>query len=190
MRTSTKLLSALAVSLAIPLTAQAAPLPDLSGWHEASQDAAKKMQEKYGDPDEVTDTMLVWHDSDPWVRTIVYKEAVQHDFPMPHPDVLEQFIHMDVDPDYFDDLAKYDGSVIVERTKGEISARCDKEGANFLAINLAHDIMQGERTIEEARQFYAETIKQVMDGETPEYTQGFVFDPAEQDVTNPDESVM
>ena len=179
-----------AAALSLASAAQAAALPDLSDWHEAAQKAARDMQEKYGDPDEVADSMLVWHDSGPWVRTIVYKEAIEHDFPMPHVDVLEQFIHMDVPPDYFDDLAHYDGSVIVERTKGEISARCDKEAANFLAINLAHDIINDERTVDEARQHYAETIKKLMSGETPEYTTGLSFEPAEQDITNPDESLL
>ncbi len=51
---------------------------------------------------------------------------VPHDFPMPHPDLLEQFVDYQVPPDKFDELAQYDGSVIVERTKGEISARCTR----------------------------------------------------------------
>lgn len=170
--------------------AQEQKMPDLSGWHEASQKAAKEMMEKYGPPAEVTSTMLMWNDTKPWKRTIIYKEAVQHDFPMPHPDVLEQFIDYDVPVDFFDDLAAYDGSVIVERTKGEISARCDKEGANFLAINLANDIVNKERTWEEARTFYADTMKAVMNGEKPEYTQGFVFDVPTEDITNRDEPAM
>ncbi|MGH8284417.1 MAG: hypothetical protein ACRETT_01460 [Steroidobacteraceae bacterium] len=37
---------------------------------------------------------------------------------MPHKDVLEQVIDYKVPPDKFDDLARYDGSVIAERTKG------------------------------------------------------------------------
>jgi hypothetical protein len=188
------------ITYAIPLSAsllfagaavaQQQSLPDLSGWHEAAQKAAKAMNEKYGAPDGVTDTMLVWNDTGPWKQTIVYKEAVQHDFPMPHPDVLEQTINYDVPVDMFDDLAAYDGSVIAERTKGILSARCDKEAANFLAINLANDIVTGQRTVEEAREYYAETIKAVMNGEKPEYTQGFVFDVPQENVNNPDEAVM
>jgi len=46
---------------------------------------------------------------------------------MPHKDVLEQFVNRNVPVEKFKELAQYDGSVIVERTKGEISARCDKE---------------------------------------------------------------
>ncbi|MGQ0560790.1 MAG: hypothetical protein ACT443_02830 [Gemmatimonadota bacterium] len=62
--------------------------------------------------------------------------------------------------DKFDDLAAYDGSVIAERTKGVLSARCDKEGANFLALNLAHEIVTGRRTVEDARARYAEEIEE------------------------------
>ena len=62
-------------------------------------------------------------------------------FPAPHPDVMKQAIDYRVALDKYDDLAMYDGSVIVERTKGELAARCEMEGANFLAINLAHDVV-------------------------------------------------
>ena len=37
-----------------------------------------------------------------------------------------------------------DGSVSVHRTVGEISAKCDFEGANFLALNLANDVITGK----------------------------------------------
>ena len=39
----------------------------------------------------------------------------------------------------FDELAAFDGAVIVERTKGEMSARCDREAANVLALNLVSE---------------------------------------------------
>ena len=42
-------------------------------------------------------------------------------------------------------MTAYDGSVILERTKGEMSAWCDLEGANFLAISLANDVASGEK---------------------------------------------
>jgi hypothetical protein len=105
--------------------------------------------------------MLLWHKNGPWKRTIVNKEEVDHDFPMPHKDVMEQFVNYKVPPEKFDELAKYDGSVIVERTKGELSARCDKEEANFLALNLANDIIQGKKSVDEAREFYGESIKKL-----------------------------
>ncbi|KKL83074.1 hypothetical protein LCGC14_1978410, partial [marine sediment metagenome] len=126
----------------------------------------------------------------PWKKTIIYKEATTHKFPVEHPDVMQQWIDMDVPTEFFDDLAEYDGSVVVNRTEAQISARCDKEGANFLALNLAHDIISGDKSVEEARQFYGETMKAVMNGEKPEYAQGFVFDVASGDLSNPDESII
>lgn len=148
----------------------------LESWPETPRDVAMTIMDKYGQPDGVTESMLIWHDTGPWKRTIVYRDVVQHNFPVPHPDLLEQTIDYQVPVEMFDDLAAYDGSVIAERTKGELAARCDKEAANFLAINLAHDVVTGQRTVEEARQFYAETIEAVMNGETPPYTQGFQFE--------------
>lgn len=162
----------------------------IKDWPETAKKAANAMIEKYGEPDGVTSLMLVWEDTGPFIRTIVYKEEVDHDFPMPHKDVLEQFVHYDVPADKFDELAKYDGSVIAERTKGELSARCDKEAANILALNLADDIVQDEITVEEARQKYADNILQMLQGERPEYMSSLRFEPAGEQVADTDETIM
>ena len=78
-------------------------------------------------------------------RTIVSRDPADHNFPTPHPDLLEQFINYKVRVEKFDDMAAYDRSVILERIKGEMSARCDLKGANFLAINLTNDVATGKR---------------------------------------------
>jgi hypothetical protein len=57
-----------------------------------------------------------------------------------HPDYLEQTINYKVPLDLVDDVIKFDGSIIIDRTKGEVCARYDKEPMNFLALNLMHDI--------------------------------------------------
>ena len=156
----------------------------VSGWPQTAQESATMAIDKYGAPDEATPTMLVWHHaSGPWKRSIVYRDEVQHDFPMPHKDVWEQVVDYRVPPDMFDELALYDGSVIVERTKGELSARCDKEEANFLAINLADDIVRGRRTVNDARQFYAQQIQAVMRGEKGPYVTGLRFTPSSMAMT-------
>ncbi|MGQ0816322.1 MAG: hypothetical protein ACT4O1_17985 [Gemmatimonadota bacterium] len=147
----------------------------LDGWPATPRQVADVTINKYGQPNEATETMLVWHNNGPWKRTILNREETPHDFPKPHTDLLEQFIDYRVPPDKFDELAAYDGSVIVERTKGELSARCDKEEMNFLALNLANDIVTGRRSVEAARQFYAETVAAFMRGERPPYTQGLQF---------------
>jgi hypothetical protein len=55
-----------------------------------------------------------------------------------------------VPTDAFTPLAEFDGSVIAERTAGEVSARCHDEGANNLALNLMHDIVSAARSVEDA----------------------------------------
>ncbi len=168
-------------------------MPDLSGWPQSAQDAAKHMMDTYGKPAEVTDTMLIWGKTGPWKRTVIYSTATTHMFPVKHDDVMQQWIDLDVPPDYFDDLAHYDGSVVVNRTEAEMSARCDKEAANFLAINLAHDIINNVRTVEEARQFYAQTMKAVMEGgkpSDPAYVEGLIFEVPKEDLSNPDKPLL
>lgn len=162
----------------------------IESWPETAQKSAKQTIEKYGQPQEATPTRLIWFNNGPWKRTIINKEEIDHDFPMPHKDVMEQFINYQVPPDTFDDLAHYDGSVIAERTKGELSARCDKEEANFLALNLANDVAQGTKSVEEARQFYVETIQAFMNGEKPPYTQGFQFEVSQEDQGDPDKALI
>ena len=178
---------------------QAASVPGESGnvnqmiasWPEASRMAAADMIQKYGPPQEVTASMLMWKDNGPWKWTKVSRETVQHDFPMSHPDLLEQAVAYRTPVDKYDDLARYDGSVIVERTKGEMSARCDKEGANFLAINLGNDVAIGKKTTEEARTYYTAAIKRFMrTKEMDPYMQKLQFQSSGQSTGDPDSAAM
>ncbi|MFC6997623.1 hypothetical protein [Rufibacter roseus] len=126
------------------------------GWPAMAQKSKEQMMEKYGPPNEAIPSRLIWYNNGPWKRTIVYRDEIPHNFPQPHSDTLEQVIDYHVPIEKFTELAKFDGSVIVERTKGEISARCDMEAANILALNLMHEIVTGKLTAEQAREKYSE----------------------------------
>jgi hypothetical protein len=158
----------------------------ISGWSAKPKEVADAMIKKYGTPNEVTANMLIWYNNGPWKRTILYKEEIPHDFPKPHTDLLQQFIDYKVPVNKFSDLAQYDGSVIVERTKGEISARCDKEEMNFLALNLANDVATGNKTVDEARAYYAKTAMAFMKGQKDPYTQGLQFTVPHGNTGDPD----
>ncbi len=147
----------------------------ISGWPAKTQEVATTMMAKYGAPNEVTGTMLVWNNNGPWKKTIIHKEPVQHNFPMAHLDLLEQFVDYSVPADKYDELALYDGSVVIARTVGEMSARCDKEEANFLALNLANDVATGKKTAEDARPYYARSIKEMMQEKMVPYLQKLHF---------------
>jgi hypothetical protein len=161
----------------------------INRWPQASQNAATAMMDKYGLPHEVSEGTLQWNNDGPWLRTIVYRDEVRHDFPMPHTDVLEQFVAYKVPTDKFDDLAEFDGSVIAERTKGELSARCDNEAMNFLALNLAHDIVSGRLTASAARNTYAQQAMAFKAGNTAALTTGLNFSVSPSGTADPDVAV-
>ncbi len=159
----------------------------IGNWPEASQLAAFEMMDKYGEPNETTASMLIWYNNGPWKRTVIYNVETKHIFPVDHVDVMEQFIDYKVPADKFDELAMYDGSVTVKRTDGEMSAKCDKEGANFLAINLAVDVINNKKTVEEARNFYAKTIKEfALENKMSDYMKSFQFSMASKETQDAD----
>jgi hypothetical protein len=161
----------------------------LQSWEEHPRKVAQDMMEKYGPPHEVTDQRLIWHKTGPWKRTELINETIDHRFPLPHKDMLLQVVDFQVPADKFDDIAEFDGSVIVERTRGELGARCDKERANFLAVNLAQDIATGKRSTEEARKLYTEQIIALANGQPAPLTQTLNFQPM-RNAGDPDRMTM
>lgn len=122
-------------------------------WPDESRDAAQRLIAYYGQPDEHSASFIVWDEKAKlWKRTVVSKATAQHDFPSPHADCIEQVIDYRVPVDRIDDVVAFDGSVTIRRTRGEMSAECAGTTKNFLAINLAVDVINGARSVEEARQ--------------------------------------
>jgi hypothetical protein len=163
----------------------------ISMWPKEPQESARRLIDYYGEPDEYSASQLIWRETnDGWKRSVLSREEVPHNFPAEHTDFLEQFIDYRVPVDKFSELAEYDGSVMAERTKGELSARCGGTSMNFVAINLAHDIVSGKRTVDEARQEYAALYKAHQADEHPPYTQGFQFELPAQDTKDLDTGVL
>jgi hypothetical protein len=158
----------------------------LAEWPEISRKAGEATMQRYGRPTGATPSMLEWENAGPWKAIILSRQPIDHQFPMSHQDVLEQVINYRVPPDKFDELARYDGSVIVERTKGTMSARCDKEEMNYLALNLANDIVTGKRSVEDARAFYAKAAKAFKNSEKHPYTQRLQFKVERSGTADPD----
>jgi hypothetical protein len=159
------------------------------GWPKMARKAVEEMLEKYGDPDEITPTRLVWFDQGPWKRTVVSRDEVPHAFPKPHVDVLEQWIDYRVPIEKVGNVVAFDGSVIVDRTKGEVAARCDSEEMNILTLNLVHEISMGKRSVEDARKLFAETAAAFMMNRSAPYIEKLRF-VSERETADADESMM
>lgn len=163
----------------------------IDDWPAAPKKVAEEYAERYGPPNEATPTLLIWRNNGPWKRTEISKDETVHNFPTPHTDYITNYIAYQVPLEKYIELGQFDGSVIPYRTRGEVSARCDNEAANFLSMNLMHDIVQGRRTVDDARKEFAEqTAAWVMNRPAP-YTQTLHFQPATAEETgDPDEAVM
>ncbi len=143
---------------------------DLAGWSPEHKDAVKEMIEKYGKPNESTPTMFVWHNNGPWKKTIIYKEDLDHRFPKKHSDYIQHFVNYKCPANKFNDIASYDGSIIIERTNGVMSVRGYKESLNILALNIANDIISGKKTVEEGREFFTRSLVEYGRGTKSDYT--------------------
>lgn len=145
-------------------------------WPESSKAAINSMNSKYGLPSAVTEDMVVWSDSAPFKRSVVFKEEVNHQFPIQHSDVLMQTVDYRVPLDKVSHLSKFDGSLLIDRTKGELSARNDKEEMNILALNLADRIIRGEMTVEQARREYSKNAEAFASGTSSKLITGLNFE--------------
>lgn len=151
-----------------------------NGWPGEQREAIRTLMQKYGPPHEASSNHVYWYDVAQFKKIAVHKEDAQHLFPQPHQDFLEMTVSYRVPPDKIDDLAKFDGSLVVNRTRGTLSAICHKEEANILALNLAHEIITDRKTAEEAREFLARTLqaqKSGQPGENQNYLTGLQFRP-------------
>jgi hypothetical protein len=162
----------------------------IAGWPEESREAAGLVIDQYGEPDEATDTQLLWHRPGPWKRIVASKAFYRHDFPAPHVDAVESVIDYRVPPEKVTALARFDGSVVVERTAGEVSARCHDEQANFLALNLMHDIVSGAKSVDEARAYYAREFADYRRKQPTPYMERLHFAPGDGNAGDPDVRIL
>jgi hypothetical protein len=159
----------------------------IRNWPKEPRESAERLMKTYGEPAEVSASLLMWRDTaDGWKRTELTNIETPHNFPSEHKDFLEQFIDYKVPLEMVSTLAEFDGSIVVDRTRGEMSARCGGTSMNFVAINLAHDIISKRRTVKEAREEYARLYAAHKKGEKPPYTQGFQFKRRAGDTADPD----
>lgn len=145
------------------------------GWPDASITAAKDIIEKYGDPQEVTSDSLIWRNVAPFKRIVVHKVTYNHRFPLMHQNAVEHVVDYKAPVNKIDDLWKYNGSIVLDRTKGEMSSFADNEAMNVLALNLAHDIMIGKRGTDNARMTYGKETMNYLNGNLTAYTQVLTF---------------
>lgn len=146
----------------------------ISNWPQESKSAALAMQAKYGPPDSSTNDQLTWLDQDPWAEIVVSRNGTPHVFPTQHMDVLAQSIYFNVDADRVDELHNFRGNIKVDHARGLLTANCRDEAMNFLALNLAHEILSGEKSAVESNRLLDEKARG--EDKSDDYMQDLQFD--------------
>ncbi len=115
----------------------------IADWPEYSKLAAKAMLEKYGPPDEIRPVLLAWSRNGQWLRTLVYKAALE---PVSARDILEQSVRYDVPQMKWPALSGLGHGVTYDQVGRKLIVRSASEETNFLVMNLAVEIVQGKRS--------------------------------------------
>jgi hypothetical protein len=162
----------------------------LEEWPSGPAKTARQMLKQYGPPNEGSPVRLIWYRNGPWKRTEVTCDEITHNFPAAHTDFITNWIDYHVPVERFTDIARYDGSCLLDRTAGEAGARCDSEAANFVTLNLMHEIVIGHRSVDEAREKYAEQMSAYMLGRPAPYAERLLFEPPTDGTTDLDEGMI
>jgi hypothetical protein len=144
-------------------------------WPEGARATAREMIAKYGEPNRFSEGALVWIDNGPWQKTVVYRNAWPHFLGRRDKDYLEQTIAYRVPADKIEDLKRFDRRLEINESRGQLSSRSESEPMNFLALNLADEIVTDKRAVKDARDFMAKTESLARSGKTSPYTKGFLF---------------
>ena len=159
----------------------------IAGWPGPQQNVARQLLAKYGPPNEATPTRLFWYRNGPWKRTELTSDAVVHHWPTPHTDFLTQYLNYRVPPEQAHLITMFDGSILVDRTRGEVAARCDSEAANVLGLNMVHELVTGKRTVEQARHTSEQSTVAYNLGRDAPYAERLLFEVPQGGTGDPDE---
>lgn len=150
----------------------------IQSWPETTKKAGQNLIEKYGQPDGVTDRMLVWNDRQPWKQVAVFRDPVKHNQPMPHEDYIENTVSFKVPENKVADLAKFDHALVVDQTRVTLASHCDSESSNTLALNLANEIVTGKRDVASAKSLLHSTLMKGVAGKSSPLMDKLQFEPS------------
>ena len=163
--------------------------PVLGNWPSEQKQVVQSLLRQYGPPTASSSDMIVWQKAGPFREVVVKKEAMEHRFPIPHKDFLTLTINQKVPVDKVSDLLAFDGSLVVDKTRGTLSSSSNSMGMSLLSLNLAKEIIDGKRTPQDARTFAAQQAQAMAKGGRPDYMRRLQFDVAQQDTADPGEPV-
>ena len=147
----------------------------IADWPDDSRRTAETMIQKYGVPNAIGDRVLVWNGNAPWKRTVVHREDPGL-YPR-RPGALQQVVDYEVPARAVSKLEDLGAGLSVSHDRRELSASNESEAQNFLAMNLADDVIAGRLSAAQARESYARTLALRESGKTSPTTEKLGFTP-------------
>ena len=148
----------------------------VQGWPASSRAVATLMIARYGKPLRFSEDALTWYNNGPWQRTVVHRNSWPHGLGDEDKNFLEQSVAYRVPDDKVDDLKRFDPRLEADPVAAALSSRSESESANYLALNVAEEIITGKRGLEAARRFYLNKARLAGTGKSSSYLDGLLFD--------------
>lgn len=136
-------------------------------WSEASRLTAERLIDKYGPPDAIAAGALAWKGARPFKRIVLWDEPLGPG--------LEETVPYGVPQDRRKDLEALGGLVWASPDGMELTAQSDAESSNFLALNIADDILRGRTSPSRGRQAFDRTLSLSASGKSSRYMEGLMF---------------
>jgi len=163
-----------------PVQAPGAPVAvsaeDLvSRWPDRPRALAQLMIERYGKPDQTVASQISWSLRGPWSKIVVFRD--------PDPSgrgkhLLQSVPYAAVPVDHhWRDLSEFGRGASYDPATRELTARTDSQETNYLALNLADEIVRGRRNVRDAQDFYDAASNLSSAGKSSPYMQGLLFGP-------------
>ena len=135
---------------------------DLLGkWeHDDAKSYAEELIKNYGQPDVITDEMLLWENGriSEFKKVYVIDESIPHCCPKPHKDFVYSTMEIDVPEELMEAVAKASESIIVDQLKNEVTARCGDIFANAMTLGFVQKLVSKEIKPEDAPKEYERHI--------------------------------
>jgi hypothetical protein len=146
----------------------------LNGWAPPSAAAGRQLMDEYGTPDEIGRNRLTWNRRGAWKRTVVWNRKPIALAPVDLA-VIKQTIDYPLTSEQARTLTGFSACLEVDLERGELSSRAGREEINFLLLNLAGEIVRGERTVAEAQEMFYRQLDLAASGESATYMNGLVI---------------
>jgi hypothetical protein len=146
----------------------------ISRWPEKPRILAAALLHKYGVPNEIVSSQLSWNDRRHLKKIVVFRDP---DAAGRSAHLLESVAYGKVALDRWRELSMLGHGAAYDPVTQELSARTDAEDTNFLALNLADEVVRGRRSGAAARAFYDATLNLSLYGKSSPYMSGLLFPP-------------